>query len=85
VKIYNKSLQQKQLEHTKLAREMGTAAVLPGEKYMGCNREQRDIQRKLRELEPEINRLRQLDLPNCWTCPSPLSDDSAFSNVDRVT
>src|SRR5262249_13402171 len=61
LRLIREELKQKQLEYRNLVGELAEATALPGDKYMGFNREQRDIQRKLREIEPEINRLRQLE------------------------
>jgi hypothetical protein len=61
VRRIREELQDKQGEHTKLEREMLDAATAPGPKFAGLNSQQHEIGRKLRELEAEINRLRQLE------------------------
>jgi len=81
LRLIREELKQKQLEYRNLVGELAEATALPGDKYMGFNREQRDIQRKLREIEPEINRLRQLEKIASY----PFQKKTALGrNIDRL-
>ena len=81
LRLIRDGLQRKQLEYRNLVRERTAAADLPTEKFMGFNAEMRDIQRKLRELEGEMNQLRQLEEIASY----PIQNKTVLGrNIDRL-